>query len=172
MEVAIIQLIAYVMLTLASITVAATSMLVGWWQIFGWKPTQFVTGVAVNSVGGTTHTFKATVTMEVWNRRKYPIAISGGSSVDFGQTEVADSADQGPWHQRRNTMCYYGDKLVIEPLSHREIVVNAILRVKDRKDIADHWDVLLKYFDPASNKTLELTATAYYLEPERDITRG
>jgi hypothetical protein len=166
------QLVAYVALTFASVFVASMSAFVAWRQIRGWKPSLFVTGMAATSVAGTDHTFKATVTMEIWNRRKYPIAMTGGSSVSFGSTEV-DEVIGSNWKRWRNTVTYHGDKVVVDSLKHEEIVAVAILRVpKGQADIAPRWEVKIKYFDPVANKELELKATANYSEPERNITRG
>jgi hypothetical protein len=164
MDVAVYQLISYISLTAASVFVSATSAFVGWRQIHGWRPTFFVTGVGVSSIAGSTYTYEATVTMEIWNRRKYPIAIAPGSSIDFRATEVGENLKTDGWQKWRNTMCYYGDKIRIEPLSHHELVVKSVLRA-ERKDIADNWPVEIKYFDPPSNKEITLKGIAHYKQP-------
>jgi hypothetical protein len=106
---------------------------IGYWQIFGWQPAVFVTGI------GSAKQNNAIVTFEVWNRRKYPIAVSCGSSIDFGETKLIDCPEQDGWIRWRNTMCYYGDKIMIEPLSFRKFVVQADFDVDSRSAIADKW---------------------------------
>jgi hypothetical protein len=70
----IFQLIAYVMLTLASITVAALSAFLAYRNNFGWKPLAIVTSHGLTGTGGS-NTWDATLQFEIWNRRKYPISI-------------------------------------------------------------------------------------------------
>src|SRR5260370_30849974 len=117
MEIAVYQLIAYVLLSIASVTVAVTSAVIGYWQMFGWKPTVFVIGI------GSAKAKNAIVTFEVWNRRKYPIAVSGGASINFGKTKLVDRPTQNGWPRGRNHMCYYGEKIRIEPLSVHQFLV-------------------------------------------------
>lgn len=169
MEFAAYQLVAYVSLTIASITVAITSVVIGWWQIFGWRPTVFVTGIGVSRFEAA-DIYQAIITFEVWNRRKYPIAINGGSSIIFGKTVVVDGPENSGWQKWRNTMCYYGDKIRIEPLSHVQIIVDARLKAENRDAIADSWLVEIKYFDPTANKELTMSAVAHYLQPEHGKT--
>jgi hypothetical protein len=162
MEVAAVQLIAYTSLTIASITVAVTTAFIGYRQLYGWRPTVIVTGVACNFVE--VGKAEAITTFEVWNRRKYPIAISGGSSVAFGEVMVGDTMD-GDWQNWRNTMCYYGEKIRLEPLTHQEFQISANLKVVKPKDVPDAWVVEVKYYDPQSNKEVKITAPVHYLQP-------
>jgi hypothetical protein len=162
MEVAAVQLIAYISLTIASITVAVTTAVIGYRQLYGWKPTVFVTGVACNFVEP--GKAEAITTFEVWNRRKYPIAISGGSSIVFGAVMVGDTVD-GDWQNWRNTMCYYGEKIGLDPLTHREFQISANLKVVRPKDVPDAWVVEVKYYDPQSNKNVKIIAPVDYLQP-------
>ena len=171
MELAVYQLIAYVSLTIASLTVALTSAVIGYWQIFGWQPTVFVTGIGVSRIaGGSAHMAK--VTFEVWNRRKYPIAITPGSSIIFKTTEVAEGPGGGDWQKWRNTMCYYGPKVRIEPLSHHEFVVDVPLKVNDLAAIDDNWPVQIKYFDPTSSKEITISAVAQYRQSRETESRA
>jgi hypothetical protein len=156
MEIAAYQLIAYVSLTLASVTVAVTSAIIGYWQMFGWRPTLFITGIG--SAGSDT----ALVTFEVWNRRKYPVAISAGSFIDFRTTKLAERPEQSGWSRWRNTMTYYGEKIRLEPLSFQTFVVQADFEKSAGNAIADKWLVEIQIFDPISNKEVTLSAIARY----------
>jgi hypothetical protein len=165
MEIAVYQLVAYVLLSIASVTVAVTSAILGYRQMFGWEPTVFVTGI------GSAKDNNAIVTFEVWNRRKYPIALTGGSSIDFGKTKLVERPSQSGWQRYRSTMCYYGEKIIIEPLSFREFVVEA-----DFADsaIEDKWQVRINFFDPVSNKEVTISAIARttHETPEASKLRG
>jgi hypothetical protein len=166
MEIAFYQLIAYVLLSIASVIVAVTSAVMGYRQIFGWHPTLFVTGI------GSAKQNNTIVTFEVWNRRKYPIAISGGSSINFGKTKLSGRKSNDGWHRWRNTMTYYGDKIKIEPLSFQQIVVQADFADGSRDSIDDKWLVEVKYFDPVSNKEMTASAVAHYKMEDTGATRA
>jgi hypothetical protein len=158
MDIPTIQLTAYIALTVASVIVAVTSATMGYLQNFGWEPHLYVTGIGVNSMGDDRND-NAIVTFEVWNRRKYPIAIVTGA-IDFLKVKVIDSGERDGWQQWRNTMTYYGDKIKLEPMSFKEFQITADL--DGASALPDRWPVTIKYFDPVKGKELEMQAFVQY----------
>ena len=133
----VLQLVAYVMLTLASIIVAAVSTIIAFRSNFGWRPLALVLSHGIRGVGGS-DLFDATLDIEVWNRRKYPIVMRQ-LEVQFNSIKLRDTAVQPPWHLTGNRLVNYG-QTVIAPSTYEQIPVTAPMsegiRLDDISDLS------------------------------------
>src|SRR5438270_14013939 len=102
LAVPIVQLIAYVMLTLASISVATVSAFIAYRSNFGWKPLVLVTSYGFQGTGGSKQV-AATVQFEFWNRRKYPISIRY-MTVALSTVKLRPHDVDPPWHSSGHTL--------------------------------------------------------------------
>jgi hypothetical protein len=156
LNIAAYQLVAYLALTLASVTVAATSLIIGFRQNFGWMPKLLVTGIGFSRFEPPQN-HVVIVTFEVWNRRKYPIALETAEITYPGAT-VIELPEKDGWLRWRNRMSYYGDKIRIDPLAFQVFQIAAELDSKEAVEMPDQWPVTVGYFDPVEGKRVELNA--------------
>lgn len=170
METPILQLIAYVSLTLGSVIVASVSLFVAYRQNRGWKPVLIVTtrgsglimpdpkSLEFNKEFQLSH-----IGFEVWNRRKYPILLRT-VEIKFHEREPVSTAMPGyepskDWLIGLTSMsCTFGAKSILLPASeHMEFRATAPFKVSDKDLITDRIDVRVYYFDPVRDKHFIIT---------------
>lgn len=78
------QLVAYIMLTVASVTVALVSLVLAYRQHIGWKPIVIFTGHGVRGLPRFPNHYGAIIHFEVWNRQRYPVVIRSMSLIFEG----------------------------------------------------------------------------------------
>jgi hypothetical protein len=149
----IVQLIAYVMLTLASVVVASVSALFAYRNNFGWKPLVLVVGQGLIYYGGSLQA-GATVTFEIWNRRKYPISVRS-VSVRFDDSIILrDTVALPPWIKTANTltndMLINRTALTIAPAMHERMHLEVALEAEgdQARKVAGRIAISVGYFDP------------------------
>jgi hypothetical protein len=171
MDTPLLQLVAYISLTVASITVATVSAIFGYRQNYGWRPLALVTGHGLHGIGGS-RIYRAILTVEFWNRRKYPIAVNS-ASVKFATMEFKYEAspDAQGWSR---TGDHYFKRLDqrLEPAAHVGLEFTAPFEAPSIDALRDTVEVEIHYFDPISGKGLTArTRHVYTFQRPEDPAR-
>jgi hypothetical protein len=148
----IVQLVAYVMLTLASVTVAGLSAFFAYRSNYGWKPLALILwqGVGFGKIAGQ-HT--AIVDLEIWNS---PIVIHDVvvefKSMPF-QPKAGLPEDKDVWLQIDRRFYYRKRLKALASTEHIELSLEAPL-VEGAETGTLNDIVLLRvyYFDPLSKR--------------------
>ena len=148
---ALLQLVAYTSLTVASVTVATVSAIFGYRQNYGWKPIALVTSHGLSGTGGS-NKFNALLTIEFWNRRKYPVAV-GGVTVKFKTINFAyaPSPNEKGW-SRIGAGYFKRVEQRLEPAAHIAVEFTAPFEADSIDALRDAVEVVVNYFDPVSGK--------------------
>ena len=164
-ETPIIQLIAYVSLTLASVIVASVSLFFAFRQNFGWKPILLITGHGWAGRGEYPDHYFATIDFEFWNRRKYPIVIRG-TKVFFKDIKLEEPhpgyRHPEGWSIYQSRVAIFDGYIRLEPHSHHEVKLRMPFRRRELDDIRDDIRVLITYFDPRTEYDNNVEATRKY----------
>ena len=118
------QFFAYVFLTIASVTVAATQLFLAYRQNFGWRPLVLLADQFTGLIndGGAPYTIG--YMLEVWNRRRYPIVVRS-ILIDIKTIEplklIRRTEPYVPedWAVRGDSKLYKLPNEVVEPASHK-----------------------------------------------------
>lgn len=165
MELAVVQLIAYVTLTLGSVIVAIVSLTFAYRQNFGWRPLALVPshGLSGGMVEG--H-YGATLQFEVWNRRKYPVAIRycdvAFSVLTFESASGSGDGPEPEWGVWERGKLHSREELVLGPNEHKEYNVEGLFKKRSLDDLVDPVTIEVSYFDPRRNKTYEIIVKYTY----------
>lgn len=152
LEVPILQLVAYSCLTLASVTVATVSAIFGYRSNYGWRPIALVTSHGLSGIGGSKQ-YNALLTIEFWNRRKYPVVL-GAISVKFRMMEFiyAPSPNERGWSRSGDSYFNRVDER-LEPAGHKTVEFSAPFETKSIGALRDTVEVTVHYFDPIGGKS-------------------
>jgi hypothetical protein len=164
METSVLQLIAYVALTIASVTITAVSATFGYRQNFGWKPLLLVTGHSLSGEGNK-DTHGAIIDFEFWNRRKYPIVIRS-IIVQFKNIDLI----KGPhgvvigdieWHPYRDGYITRPD-LRLDSASHKGFKVEHPFKAWSLDKLKGEIVIEIFYTDPIRGDEIKISATRDY----------
>lgn len=164
MEVALVQLIAYTTLTAASVIVGSVSLFVAYRQNFGWPLFVLVSSHGLS--GGKVKNYNgASLDIEVWNRRKYPILLRW-IEVEFQvlafDFDVKDWVYDPDWHISRNDLLIWANEKVIDPMAMFKLKPEAPFKIRSLDTLADRVEVRVGYYDPRMRKDVELAITYNY----------
>jgi hypothetical protein len=161
-EVSVLQLIAYVALTMASVTITAVSAMFGYRQNFGWKPIILITTYGMGAKGGVVGEYDAIIKFEVWNRRKYPIVVRS-INVQYGGLAVVrqESIRPGGWHHYRNGLVN-NPETRLEPNGHAAFEPMVKFKTTSVDALDENIEIDVSFTDPISNKAVRLKATSRY----------
>jgi hypothetical protein len=161
----ILQLISYIALTCASVTVAAVSCYTAYRQHRGWRPVVLVTTRSRTRIPSTDqHGFF--IAFEVWNRRKYPIVLND-VEILFNRYEFLDmpGMENDPEHgitlpQGNSTLWFrdgreyttYPSKLLASN-EHSSFHIDAPYQFENKTKAAKvAARIEVRYFDPIRNR--------------------
>src|SRR5260221_9902681 len=145
----VLQLVAYIMLTLASLMVGVASALIAYRSNFGWKPLLLVTSHGFRATGGS-RLVDATLQYEIWNRQKYPILIRS-MEITFSSVSIRTTDVEHPWHARPSSI-FNMEYLSLSPDTHERIL--AITPMKEGASLDglnETVTIAISYFDPRRN---------------------
>jgi hypothetical protein len=161
---AVVQLAASVSLTLASMIVSVVAVVFTYRNNFGWPPIVLITSIGLSNIPAEHGKYKAHVSLEIWNRRKYPIVIRN-LSVGFRQIELIEDADdrhsRSAWRLHRNAMVKY-DEHTLAPQSQEKQEVTGLFEASSLDTVNAPLDISIVFFDPRANRTINLRAAGLY----------
>lgn len=134
-----------------TVILASVALIFSFRQNVGWKPICFVAGGSFSGRGGSQE-YELSVSIEFWNRRKYPVVVRDMTIHVSGVTiENRDYAGVEEDYIRGNRLVRRIGKPVA-PSEH--IVLDAALPFENQSLDAMQplFDVTIRYFDPYRNK--------------------
>lgn len=170
-ELAIAQFIAYVALTISGLTVAVVSLLFSYRQNFGWRPLLLVTSHGLQGMGSSPEILFATLDLEIWNRRKYPLVLRD-LSIEFSKVKLKEVPfDQRPnpdWlvYARKSMRLRAGKTTALEPTAHLSLRVAAPFERRPLDGLVDNVVIRAVYYDPRKNRVDTIvTQHRWFLSP-------
>ena len=163
-EISVLQLIAYVALTMASVTITAVSALFGYRQNFGWKPILLTTNHSLSGQGNV-DLHQAIIDFEFWNRRKYPLVVRAiivqFENMDLIKDNKSTIISNIEWHPYRNGyITRPGQRL--EPASHSGFQARQGFKAGSLDSLKGKVSIELLYSDPLEAEEISITATRDY----------
>jgi hypothetical protein len=151
------QLVAYVALTCAGVTVAIVSLSFSYRQNFGWPPSAIIWSHGLKGGGGDPRV-KATFEIDFWNRRTYSVLVAA-VEVEF-ENLVIDwasklSTDKGGWHFTTQNRAIWRGRSVVDPKSLFHWELQAPMMPEQSLDAIDTTiRVTVHWFDPRKQKRM------------------
>jgi hypothetical protein len=146
-----LQLIAYIALTLASVTVAATSGFMAYRQNFGWKPVIFIMRVGGSGGAGG---YSASLQFEFWNRQKYPVDITR-ITIEYSRTQIARGGKPpltDRWKIDGENRIINRDHVTVKPAENAFFQTVAPINESSIPDLSENVTISVFYFDPIKNR--------------------
>jgi hypothetical protein len=104
---------------------------------------------------GLTEHYGATVSIDVWNRRKYPIRIERVSfaffELRFDELAKGFTKDEG-WQISSTGVVSFHRPITLEPGGHHTFEMKAPFKRRSLDNLEDFVRISVDYFDPISNK--------------------
>lgn len=151
------QVVAYVILTLASVVVASVQFALARRQNYGWRPVLFLR----YSEHVTIHPGDVPYVsfgFEVWNRRRYPILVRDVfvSTENMSFHGVPPDQPIGNFWQLGNKTLVASDEFVIEPASHIAHELALPLPLPPSGTVREKISIKVNYFDPRLKRDVTL----------------
>lgn len=161
-----------VALTAMSTVVASVALMFSFRQNVGWKPVILVTHSQMSGKAGTEWKFKLTVSIEFWNRRKYPVVVRTLRSTVSGVTLLnnSEAASDKSTYVRDNVVTSRPDSIV-NPNAHETLKVEADFEKQFLDALTPLFDIEVMYFDPYRNKETVLRTEHRFFYPELGWTK-
>lgn len=150
-DLAAMQWVTSTALTLTSVTIALVAVTFGYRQNFGWKPVILVLGHGASGGPSQADDYLAHIDFEVWNRRKYPIAIHF-VEIKFGNLELShDPEPPAPWYIFHNKLICR-EQVRLDPAGHQAFNAKLPFKKRSLDTLNETMIIEVYYFDPIANK--------------------
>lgn len=138
--------------TVMSTVVSIVALVFSYRQNVGWKPVALVTDGVMSGSGGSLR-FKLAVTVEFWNRRKYPVALRH-ARANLSGVKILDVESSGPSnrHFTRNNISYRELGGPVEPSSSEKFTFEVEFKNQSIDALRPLFDICIDYFDPHQNR--------------------
>lgn len=164
----LLQIITNATLTIVGICVAAASLYVAYRNNFGWDPIALIGGIGLKGVGGEHLEFSAVITLEIWNRRKYPVSIRH-INLDIQNLKIRRHRTKGPnekWLIGSNYVSHLTPH-ILGPNEHERHEIEVPFTAPSLDALNAPIHIRVAYFDPKRHVTKVLTFDhVYRLTPE------
>lgn len=149
--VAFYQVVSSTAVAVAGFCVALAALIFGYRNNFGWKPVVLVRQRKVFDHSERGGKVTITVKFEIWNRRKYPIAING-VNVAFRNERSYECS--GPWMGYDGGGKFWRDgDVAVEEAEHQRYEIEVTYTGLSGEDYRDYYIIQVHYFDPRSNRS-------------------
>lgn len=153
--VSLTQIGASIFLGLSALVVAVLGLRWSYRNNFGWDPVAFIKEFKITNTQQRSDEAAlchiGQLSLEFWNRRKYPIIIRS-MQVDFkGVTLRQSKHPPADWHIRDTTMRRTKD-VTVTPTSHQTFSIHIPYLVDTTGEIQTPMSVDITYYDPRRNK--------------------
>ncbi len=125
-------------------------MMFGYRQNFGWKPIALVTSHGLSS-GNVDGYYGATLDVEIWSRRRYPIVVRHvevkTQVVEFeGNLKGWTYPDN--WFVNRKDQLIYRTEISLDPSGKAPLSFELPFKKRTLDDLVDLFTIRIDYFDP------------------------
>jgi hypothetical protein len=145
------EVVASIASTVMATVVSTVALVFSYRQNVGWKPVALVTKGMLSGTGGTTcHTLHLSV--EFWNRRKFPVALRLAKANVTG-VEILDSDSSSPGCSDfvRKNSAVKELNILIEPSRSEKIDFELSFENQSLDAMRPHFNIELRYFNPHKN---------------------
>ncbi len=152
--------------TFMATVVAVVALTFSYRQNVGWKPVMLVTNSMMKGIGGS-QTYTFVLTVEFWNRRKYPVALRNSIATITG-VELIDSDSSRPFQSdyvRKNKVVKQLE-IAVEPSSSETLTFEVSFKDQSLDAMRPEFGVAVSYFDPHKNKVKKLKLTHKFFHPD------
>jgi hypothetical protein len=160
-----LEAISSVALTGMSTVVAGVALVFSYRQNVGWEPVLLVSASGLSGIGGQRR-YKIILTLEFWNRRKYPVALRELIATVEGVTLLNQSArsESGPVvHSNR---FFQHLTAVVAPHQHSEFTVEVEFEDQWLDTMRPLFKIEVGYFDAHRNKQRKAALEHKFFYPE------
>lgn len=161
-----LEVISTVASTAMSMVVAVVALIFSYRQNVGWPPVALVTGSNMSGTGGSWK-FTFSVTVEFWNRRKYPIALRT-ATADLSGVTILNVNAIGPNSKDyvRNNCAFKELKLAVQPAASETFTFEVDFEDQSLDALRPLFEITIKYFDPSKNRRETLSIKHRFFYPE------
>lgn len=157
------ELISAIASTAMSTIISIVALIFTYRQNVGWPPVALVTDTQLSGVGGQWR-FSMKVTVEFWNRRKYPISVRR-LFADVNGVTITGLCESEKLYVRNNTFTKRVDALVAPHASH-EIEIEVQFENQSLDAMKPLFDISVGYFDPHTKKEAKVQIQHQFFYPE------
>ena len=161
-----LELISTVAATMMSTIVSVVALVFSYRQNAGWKPLVLVTNTSMTGIGGSQrYTFNLTV--EFWNRRKYPVALRS-ATADLTGVIILDSDPPGRENHSytKKNRVYLEIDAVVPPATSHEVTFAVTFENQSLDAMRPIFDIRLRYFDPQKSRSKALSVVHRFFFPD------
>lgn len=166
LDVQTLDIASTIVTAITSTVIAAVALLFTYRQNVGWKPVVLVSESSMRGVGGSQR-FSFKVTVEFWNRRKYPVAIKAAQARISGVTVLdATAGELGRKDYIRKNQVHKQLDAPVEPHASHKIDFDVSFEDQSLDAMQPLFDISIKFFDPQKNAEESLNVTHRFFFPE------
>jgi hypothetical protein len=149
-----------------STIVAVVALIFSHRQNVGWKPVILVTRSLMSGMGGSSK-FTLSLTVEFWNRQKYPVALRY-ATADVTGVDLLRKDTRGPNERDfvRNNRAYKETDQLVEPNSSRDVLFEVSFENQSLDALTPIFNLTVCHFDPRRNRTVETRIAHRFFYPE------
>jgi len=150
------ELIASIASTVMSTIVAVVALLFTYRQNVGWKPIALVTSAGLAGKGGSWQS-SMHLTVELWNRRKYPLAFRRARASLTG-VDILDTNGSGPEDRDYvlNNCALKEIGRMVQPSTSEKVEFKVSFDWTELNALKPLSDITITYFDPHKNREKDL----------------
>ncbi|WP_133251551.1 hypothetical protein [Zavarzinia aquatilis] len=160
-----LEIISSVASTVMSTVVATVALVFSYRQNVGWRPVVLATDSSLSSTSGS-HLFKFSVTIEFWNRRKYPVALRSSRTKVTGLDIFDENSGVKDDKFVENNIVYQEFGAIVEPSASHRFVIEVLFGEQCMDAMRPLFDVTLEVFDPHRNRRRELKISHKIFYPD------
>ena len=156
-----LEVVAAIASTMTSAVLATVALVFSYRQNVGWKPIAFQSGAALKGLDGE---FCIVLTIEFWNRRRYPTVIRRVGMVASGVTILDQTQDSGDYIKSGRLRREVNKP--IGPGEHLRMDLEVKFRDQSLDAMQAAFDVKVYYFDPYRGKNKYITFNHEFFYPD------
>lgn len=159
-----LEVISSIASTVMSTVVAVVALIFSYRQNVGWRPVALVTGSNMTGIGGSWHV-TLHVTVEFWNRRKYPVVLRHAQAKLTGVEIInVDAKGLDKRDYVRSNCAYKELNAAVDPSKSADVLFEVSFTDQSLDAMKPLFAITIGYFDPYKNrdKTMKLEHRFFY----------
>lgn len=159
-----IEVIATLASTVMSTVVAIVALIFTYRQNVGWQPVALVTNTWLKGTGGKWH-YTLHLSVEVWNRHKFPIALRH-ATANISGVDILDADPTSPDSRNfiRNNKAHTELKSMVAPNDSEIMEFSVSFENQSLDALRPHFEITISFFTPHQNRadTLKIEHKFFY----------
>lgn len=160
-----LEIVASIASMVMSTVLSIVALVFTYRQNVGWRPVALVTGTMISGAGGKWH-YTLHLSVEIWNRHKYPIALRFTRAKISG-VEILDESSNNPDKRDfiSNNEVVKDLSLMVEPSKSEKIDFKLRFENQSLDALRPLFDVSIAYFNPQKNRDETITLKHRFFYP-------